>query len=209
MGFLDWARAHGGGYAVGRDLVSLVIAALGAILAGFAIKLGKTQEAISKRQAEITETQFNIQKKANDKRAELRLSVLKHVTLSADGIDIIYKLIVENNGTKTAPDGSWLVEVTKTDGDSIEITPLHPTEVVQRLAFKTEVDSDVIQFTHDLTRKLYPSETSLEAEIKVKRQLLTSARPAIVLPWSAICEDGETSGKLALTNVITSPSAQP
>jgi hypothetical protein len=189
-------------------MLTLAVGAIGTILAGFAIKLGKTQEAISKRQAAIAETQFQIQKQALDKKSTLALNVLKHVTLSADASEITYKLIVENTGTKTAPDGSWLVQVEKADSETITITPLHPSEVIQRLVFKTEADVNVIQFTHDLTRKLYPGETSMEAEITITRALFSHARPIVTLKWAAICEDGEVLGTLELTNVVIA-SEQP
>jgi hypothetical protein len=201
MRLLEWARLHGGLYAVTRDLVSLVVGIIGTILAGFAIKLGRTQEEISKRQAEIANTQFQIQQRELNKRIQLQLDVLKHITLSDDKEWITYKLIVENKGTKTAPDCSWLIEVDKSDIGLIEVTPLHP-DVIQRLPFKTELGSEVIQFTHEMKGKLYPGATAMGADIRVKRALYTPERTTIELEWAAICEDGEVLGELTLTNII-------
>src|SRR5688572_26505256 len=52
-----------------RDLASLIVAGLGAFLAYLAIKLGKEQAAIAKRQGEITEQQYQMQAVSAEREA--------------------------------------------------------------------------------------------------------------------------------------------
>jgi hypothetical protein len=88
-----------------RDLVSLVVGGLGAFLAYLAIKPGKEQAAISKRPAEIAETQHQILQEQLARRAVADMSITQGIPIR-DG-RVLARVYVENNGSKSISEYNW------------------------------------------------------------------------------------------------------
>lgn len=103
-----------------RDVLGILITALGALLAWFAIRMGKRQEsialrqgAIAKRQADIAEKQHQIELEQLAKRAVLSLQ--KGSSRSAFTHDTrtvhlqTFTVCIFNSGTRTARDVYWQI----------------------------------------------------------------------------------------------------
>lgn len=81
-----------------RDLLNLLMTALGAYLAWRAIQMGREQGEIAKRQAEIAETQHKIMQEQLAQKSDLKIALL--------GADVregfnVYSFLAVNTGTKT------------------------------------------------------------------------------------------------------------
>ena len=103
-----------------RDVLSVVLAAVGALLAFQAIRMGKRQEsialeqgAIAKRQADIAEKQHQIELEQLAKRAVLSLQTGGSSSAFTDDTRTVhlqtFTVCIVNSGTRTARDIYWQI----------------------------------------------------------------------------------------------------
>lgn len=103
-------------FAMVRDVLSLGLAGLGAYLAHLAIKMGREQGVIAKRQGEIAETQHQIMLEQLARKANLEIFLVGPSV--RDGYDV-YPLMAINSGSK--PVNSFHYEIWVDDQPFIRV----------------------------------------------------------------------------------------
>lgn len=102
---MDWLPDLRVGTFEVRDFANVVITGLGAYLALLAIRMGRRQEAIAKRQAEIAEVQYQIMQEQLAKAATLR--VRADTAQEHHPPETVIPIEVFNDGNKTARGFFW------------------------------------------------------------------------------------------------------
>jgi hypothetical protein len=167
-----------------RDLVSLVVGGLGAFLAYLAIKLGKDQAAISKRQAEIAETQHRILQEQLARRAVADVSITQGIPIR-DG-RVLARVYVENKGSKSISEYNWEFIVPEEYRDYLTIAL--PPGAIEELELQAVAGQVCKIYRGHRKEPVYPN---------IMSELLTitwaGLRPEwgnLVFWWKVFCEDG-------------------
>src|SRR5687768_13481043 len=100
---MDWLPdVHIGTFEI-RDLANLIVATVGLVLAGYAVRMGREQGRIAKRQAEIAERQDALIREQLENRPLVRVMIGGQTRSDLEPeTDTIVQLVIKNLGRGVA-----------------------------------------------------------------------------------------------------------
>src|SRR4029077_9361368 len=178
-----------------RDVLSVTLAALGAYLAYLAIKLGRAQERISKRQAEITETQFALFEEQRKQKSLARFVISEAPVF--DGDDAVYKLIMINEGHRAARDGYWHLTIRAPQQRFVVVNDAETGERIHQHLLQSTAKRplELIQYSNFFGKPVYPGQTVIEATVQISKQAWAGGH-ILQVKWRILADDGIGEGDL-------------